>query len=969
MSHLHFVHNSKNGDDYIKDPDHVTLISKLDISDPLHLHPNDTTALTVVSIKLKVTKNYQVWSCAMLLALEGKNKTGFINGTYKRSNTYVVLGRQWDRVNAICLGWISNSISEELFLGQISSKRAKHVSKELKETYDKVDGSIMFGLHHQINTLKENGSSIDDYYNKFNVLWKQFDAMIELPKCVSILLKYCWFLSMESGFCFVSNMPKRNIFQRDTQNLNNGPRPNNMNNNRQCGGSGLVVRIVALMAILLIDVLKSLVILLILERRGANQHMNYPDKELDNIIDISHFKIKVDHPNGTEAFISKIGNLKLSNGLILYDVLGIPEYCVTLSSVHKLAKENKFVVAFEENKCYFLNQDLSLRNVLGIANDDERVDPKLNSDNKSQSASITSSSDSGRNSFTADFSVNSENDADSSDNIFATQDERVTTLKENIFSEGNLDQNPSSSSHDVQSLRISSRQAFKILRYLKGCSGLGIHCIKNSGVSFSAFFDADWAKCVVTRKSVTEYRALASVTSEVIWILKILKDLKDENLLPWQRSKWRANGASMASSPVQFGDAKVNTTKQGGSFMFDYYHKLNSLWREFDILSKLPDCTCQARAELVDHDKLLKLMQFLMSLDDICNNDVKTSASTMSLTNEQIMKLMSLFNKKSGSSANAHMTGFKKRESSGTGSECDVLYLLDSDCPKSGMCINSKFLICHVPKDVWHNRLGHPDNHVLKLLKESLNLSNIDHNSPYEVCHKAKQTRESFPLSEHKSTCFELFGCIFLKQKMKFLTCFLPSSVLNGKSHFSLVYGREPNLSHLKRFGCLCFATMVKGSDKFSHWSRKCVLIGYASENQLGLKWVFRSKYKSNGEVERYKARLVAKGFSQKEGIDYEETFSPEVYMLPPPGFFKSDETKVCKLEKSLYGLKQAPRQWNHKSSEALLEAGFVQSKNDHSLFIKNKEDVYLYLLVYVDDLIITGNDNSDIEIFKTFFE
>ncbi|GJR57490.1 ribonuclease H-like domain-containing protein [Tanacetum coccineum] len=62
-----------------------------------------------------------------------------------------------------------------------------------------------------------------------------------------------------------------------------------------------------------------------------------------------------------------------------------------------------------------------------------------------------------------------------------------------------------------------------------------------------------------------------------------------------------------------------------------------------------------------------------------------------------------------------------------------------------------------------------------------------------------------------------------------------------------------------------------------------------------------------------------------------------EVYMLLPSGFFIISETKVCKREKSLYGLKQAPRQWNHKLSEALLEACFVQSKNDHSLFIKNK--------------------------------
>ncbi|GJY97861.1 integrase, catalytic region, zinc finger, CCHC-type containing protein [Tanacetum coccineum] len=159
MSAPNYVHNtpvnSENGDDYVEDPDPITRISKLDVSDLLHLHPNDSSALSVVSIKLKGTENYQVWSCAMLLALEGKNKTGFIDGSCKRSNTYKVLGRQWDRVNAVVLGWILNSISEELFLGQIFSKRDRHVWEELKETYDNL-----------------------------NALWKQFDAMIDLPKCV-----------------------------------------------------------------------------------------------------------------------------------------------------------------------------------------------------------------------------------------------------------------------------------------------------------------------------------------------------------------------------------------------------------------------------------------------------------------------------------------------------------------------------------------------------------------------------------------------------------------------------------------------------------------------------------------------------------------------------------------------------------------------------------------------------------------
>ncbi|GKC96552.1 ribonuclease H-like domain-containing protein, partial [Tanacetum coccineum] len=219
MSARNYVHNSEHDDDYVEDPDPVTKISRLDISDPFHLHPNDSSALTVVLIKLKRTENYQVWSCAMLLALERKNKTGFIDGSCKRSNTDEILAKLWDRVNAVVLGWILNSISKELFLGHIFFKK----------------GQNMFGKNFKklmINSILSR-KVLPDVRSSYATISSE-----ESHKVASSNVSGSSQRSQVSAF--VSNVPNKNNFHRNNQNSNYGPRPNNIHNNRQGGGSGLV---------------------------------------------------------------------------------------------------------------------------------------------------------------------------------------------------------------------------------------------------------------------------------------------------------------------------------------------------------------------------------------------------------------------------------------------------------------------------------------------------------------------------------------------------------------------------------------------------------------------------------------------------------------------------------------------------------------------------------------------------------
>ncbi|KAK5772128.1 hypothetical protein PVK06_048399 [Gossypium arboreum] len=178
-----------------------------------------------------------------------------------------------------------------------------------------------------------------------------------------------------------------------------------------------------------------------------------------------------------------------------------------------------------------------------------------------------------------------------------------------------------------------------------------------------------------------------------------------------------------------------------------------------------------------------------------------------------------------------------------------------------------------------------------------------------------------------------------------------------------------------------------------------------ANRRAVGCKWIFKLKRHSDRSIARYKGHLVVKGYLQEAGIDFHETFSPvvkpatirvvlalavkfgwplrqidinnaflngdlaeEIYMVQPPGFEQryGNQNLVCRLKKALYGLKQALCAWFSKLRDFLLTSRFVLAKSDGSLFIRKTGGMLLYVLVYVDDIIVTSNHQSSIDEFVT---
>nr|GEW67643.1 ribonuclease H-like domain-containing protein [Tanacetum cinerariifolium] len=446
-------------------------------------------------------------------------------------------------------------------------------------------------------------------------------------------------------------------------------------------------------------------------------------------------------------------------------------------------------------------------------------------------------------------------------------------------------------------------------------------------------------------------------------------------------------------------------------------------WIGFDS-----ECSCEGAKNLKEHAHLLRLMQFLMGLDDMYSvvrsqilasdpiPNVKSAFATLSRDESYRNSFSTTKNAKAGpfafavkSSNSGHTIdrfhelvgyppSYKRNSNQGSvnsvsTNDCktdqskstshtltaDQYQRLMSSLSISGDSSKGSASVARfnskVPDGGW---LGHPGDQVLTVLKMILKMLIIMRVLNLEVCHKAKKTRESFSISDHKTSSLgdlvhlDVQGPYRITSRdgyMFFLTIV--------DDYTRAVWMHEPNELYDDR-GVNTDSNNKYVPDISTHNpSNSTVDVDVSKEGVRTTDTDIPSEVDSSLNTNTTPSRkdtirneyatetIVSEGIQgnnldenyDSKGEDLEE----DVYMNLPEGYGDKNDKRVCKLVKSLYGLKQAPRKWNEKLSSVLYEQGFFQSKNDFSLFTKHENDIVLILLVYVDDIIVTGNNLDEI--------
>ncbi|GJX77414.1 putative RNA-directed DNA polymerase [Tanacetum coccineum] len=1069
----------------------VVLISNLDAGNPLHVHNSDNSSSILVPFKLLGTGNYRMWNNAMKLALQARNKYGFVDGTCSR-DSYAdsdVLCAQWDRCNAMVLTWIMNVVSNDVYMGldtkmNATSFAAKSYNQNkmgntnnFNRNNNMVDGSVVYNLLQKIRSVKQGGSTMANYYHRLNSPWREFDAITKLPKCVcpvkctcaastelalhQQLMKLMQFLmglddcyqpvrnalltrdplpDVKDAYATVSReeshrgipetseaidtkmnatsfaaksynqneMGNTNNFNRNNNmgngpnNFNRGPNPNlvckncsftghtiescyeligyppgykkgpnaskqnvfkpNFNANCDTKGSdkqptacnsptSFTTEQMQKLLNLINDtssgntqanmagrisffngnawfnvkffkfycgntkfLVKTITLGWIIDS-GANQHLTTSTIGMINIVDISNLNITVGHPNGIVATISHVGDLRLSNNVIMYDVLVVPGL--------RQGDNSGGLYLFDDTK------NMSLGNVNTVI-----------------AFNVSKDLWHSRLGHPADQVLNVlKNDLKLSKNTSVSVCEtchRAKQTREPFPLSDHKSEKPGELVHlDLWGpYRVSSREGFKYFLTIVDDYSRAVwtYLLKTKDEVFDCF--VNFIKLIHNQFNAT-IKTIRSDNGTEFVNKKMFTLFSDLGII---------HHTSCTHPPQQNGIAErkhrhlLNVAR---SLMFQGGIPLN-FWSDciltaVYLINRLPSSVLNVISSHLDLKNVLIGYSHVKKAYKLLSLDNKSVLFSRDVRFYKTIFPFKMKNTKRNDLANVEYT-----------SDAELLTFFDNQIPPSPNdeeratpCVEGGV---HSSTDAAPVQLLEEDS-ATYIGDNILSEGNVQDENP--------NLNIVAPSGDHSHE--EGQPIVRRSSRPTKMPAKLNDFMLDSKLKYAVKDVRWVEAMNNE----------IEALIKNNTWTLTDLPIG---KKTIDNKWLYKIKYKASSQVDKFKARVMAKGFSQREGIYFDETFSPVVKMVTVRcllciavsndwPLFQLNSANLTRLFMVLSkpqdsGMPSLPLSW---LSMALFKANLITLSTLNILMMS--------LLVYMDDFIITCNSLDEIESFKLFLK
>ncbi|KAE8672369.1 hypothetical protein F3Y22_tig00111843pilonHSYRG00119 [Hibiscus syriacus] len=1041
----------------------------IDSSHPLFLHPSDTAGVQLVSQQLTGVETYNLWSRSMRIALLAKNKLGFVDGTCRRDDYEGLLQTQWERCNALVLSWILNSVSQDLSAGIVFASNVEAVWRDLRERFDKIDGSRIFFLHRSIASLVQGDLSVSAYFTRLKLLWDEYTALVPFSTCDceaaqqnTFHVAQQWlfqflmglnetYSAIRSQLLLMKPLPTVNqaysmIVQEELHRTQLSASPieasvmfttaSKGNDRRRFSGTcdyckvrghsrDRCYRLIgfpadfkfnkkkvpqAAMAVTSVPAVNggpengSIVSTTIsavpsftsehnssahwIIDTGATDHILSVFKGLQFPVSCSSHRF-VHLPNGHTETITHIGSYRLNSEIVLSNVLFVPNFSHNLLSVSRLVKDHGCILSFHPDICIL--QDLYSGMIKGIG---RRFNGLYIFESKGATGLFSN--------FLA-----STGNVSCVHSVHDISVSNKTSLWHARFGHASASTMRKLSSYVSDQFDVQSVHTCNVCPLAKQTRLLFPLSCTRSSIPFELIHIDLWGPYRISTHSGHRYFLtivddctrmtwvyLLRVKTDTILFLKqflsftstqfsfVTKVIRSDNGTEFFNSHCSPFFSSLG---ILHQSSCVQTPQQNGVAERKHRHLLEvaralrfqskvpiKFWGECVltscfIINRLPSSVLQWKTpyELLYHKapdmNILKVFGCLCYATDPKPTDKFSPRA-----------LPSVFMGYSSTKKGYLLFDLTSKK-----------FLVNRD-----VIFHEQVFPFHFPVQTdsfFPSTPSVPDSDFLNLSFGQQSISAIPIISPSSVeLGQSSQQLETpmvpvAPVLVRKSTrvpkqpqWLNDFICNSVSTSNYPISDFISYNHLpcRTQSFVSFISNSvEPKsyheaIQHPEWVQAMKDEILALETNKT--WSVASLPYGKVP---IGCKWVYRIKYNAAGTIERYKARLVAKGYSQREGVDYVDTFSPVVklvtvrFLLAIASIFDWPLFQLDVYNAFLQG--DLSEEVYMELPPGFCSQGENMSKFDYSLFTMRKGNKIVVLLIYVDDLLITGNDSCLINDLK----